>query len=114
MKVATVAEYKDGIESLPFRECLAALRTVILEEAPDAVECISYDIPTYKFGRTAVHMAAFSKHLSFFPGAIVEDFLAELEGFKVSKGTIQFTPDRPIPHDLVRRIVRARREQSAK
>ena len=54
--------------------------------------------------------AAFKNHCSLFPGGTAQDFADELSGFNISKGTIQFTPDSPIPEPQVRRIIRARVE----
>lgn len=94
----------------PFRGILRHLRAVIREEAPDATEAIGYGIPTFKLEGNLVHFAAFRNHMSFFPGSTAhnETLKDELKGYKLAKGTIQFTPDRPLPDDLVRRIVRLR------
>jgi len=89
------------------RAALEHLRQVILSAAPGAVEGISYGIPTFKVkGKDFAHLAAASKHLSFHPGDVLGTFGAELAAFSTSKGTVRFTPERPIPDDLVRRIVR--------
>jgi len=85
---------------------LEAIRQTIHEVAPDAVEAISYAIPTFQLkGRNLVHFAAFKNHLSFFPtGSGVEAFQEELSAYHISKGTIQFPLDQPLPLDLIRRI----------
>lgn len=61
-------------------------------------------------GRILVYYAAFKAHCSLFPasGAVLAEFADELAGFVTSKGTVQFTPERPLPSDLVTRIVRRR------
>ena len=105
---ASIDEYLEGIESDDARSALQRLRKIIREEVPGATECISYEIPTFKFNKTIVCIAAYKKHCSFFPGHTVRDFLDELKDFKTSKGTIQFQPDKPIPEPLVRAILRAR------
>lgn len=94
----------------PFRAVLGHLREIIREEAPDAVETIGYGIPTFKLDGNLVHFAAFKNHMSFFPGSTAhnETLKADLAGYKLAKGTIQFTADKPLPDDLVRRIVRLR------
>jgi uncharacterized protein YdhG (YjbR/CyaY superfamily) len=94
------------------RPALQALRATIAAAAPDAVEGISYGIPGFKYrGKGLAWYADFKAHCSFFPGGTARNYRAELEGFRLSKGTIQFTPDHPIPADLVTRIVRDRMAQ---
>ena len=76
---------------------------------PDAVEVISYGIPAFKRKRILVWFAAFAKHCSLFPtGRVIEDFKDELAGFTISKGTIQFPLDKPLPTALIKKIVKAR------
>lgn len=107
-KAVTVDEYLARLEWEQGRAALERLRAVIREEAPDAQECISYGMPGYKQNGYLLGFAAFKNHCSLFPGGTAQDFSEELSGFKTSKGTIQFTPENPIPDSLVRRIVRAR------
>lgn len=92
------------------REVLEKLRRTIQSIAPDAVETISYQIPTFKLnGRMLVSFAAFAEHCSFFPGAgPIELHENELKSFPTSKGTVRFTPDKPIPASLVKKLVKAR------
>ncbi|ATQ42290.1 iron chaperone [Caulobacter mirabilis] len=91
----------------PYQAALRRLRAVILSAAPDAVEGISYGIPTFKVGGKAVaHLGAAARHCSFYPGAVMDAFAEELAGFSTSKGTVRFAPDAPPSDDLVRRIVR--------
>lgn len=88
------------------RAALSHLRTVILSAAPEAVESISYGIPTFKVkGKAVAHLGAAVKHCAFYPGAVGEAFAEELAAFSTSKGTIRFQPAAPLPDDLVRRIV---------
>lgn len=104
-----VDDYLAGIQE-PFGTVLLHLRGVIRAAAPDAVEGIGYGIPTYRLNGNLVHFAAFTNHMSFFPGSTAhnEALKAELAGYKISKGTIQFTPENPLPDDLVTRIVKLR------
>jgi uncharacterized protein YdhG (YjbR/CyaY superfamily) len=91
------------------QDLMHVLRSVIHEEAPDAVERIAYGMPTFAQHGNICHFAAFKKHIGFFPGANgIAMFLNEMTGFKTSKGTIQFPYDQAMPLDLVRRIVRFR------
>lgn len=94
----------------PMRVVLEALRQVIKSAAPEAEELISYRIPTYKFKGPLVHFAAFKNHCSLITvnKSIVTDFEAELKLFKITGTTIQFTPEKPLPADLVTKIVMAR------
>ena len=106
----TIDEY---IELFPknVRDILEQLRRVIKESAPSVEERISYGIPTFDLnGRHLVHFAAYKKHVSLFPGGSsgIEAFKKELSSFKTRTGTIQFPLDKPIPFDLVRKIVKFR------
>ena len=92
------------------RAALERLRHTIKSVVPEAVEVISYDIPTFKLnGRMLVSYAAFAEHCSFFPGAgPVEEHKSALRSFPTSKGTIRFTTDRPLSKALVTKLVKTR------
>ena len=114
-RAKSIEEYLGHIESPNARAALLALRATIRDEAPDAEEVISYGLPAFKQNGILVWYAAFKNHCSLFAGTLVADFADELKDYKTSKGTIQFTPDHPLPEPLVRAIVRARMaENSAK
>jgi uncharacterized protein YdhG (YjbR/CyaY superfamily) len=85
----------------------AAIRSAV---PPDATEAISYGIPTFKYKGGLVAFAAFSKHCSFFPMsyAVMGMFTKELKAFQVSKGTIRFPLNKPLPAALVKKMVKAR------
>lgn len=102
----TVDEYMAAIENAEFRAALEDLRNLIREELPNAEERISYGMPSYKLKGSICHFAAFAKHCSFFPGGVALDYAVELAGHKLSKGTIQFTPDKPLNPELVRKMIR--------
>lgn len=88
---------------------LSALREAILEEAPSATEKIAYGIPTFCLGGNLVHFAAYKSHIGFYPTSSgVDAFRAELAPYKLSRGTIQFPLDAPLPMDLIKRITRFR------
>ena len=95
---------------------LQELRVVIHAEAPEAVEKIAYQMPTFYLHGNLVHFAAFKNHISLFPAPSgIEAFRDDLAIYATSKGTIQFPLGQPIPFDLVRRIVRFRvQENTAK
>jgi uncharacterized protein YdhG (YjbR/CyaY superfamily) len=92
------------------RAALQKLRRAIHAAAPGAEECISYQIPAFRFeGRMLVWFAAASKHCSFFPGAHpIAVHRRELAPYKTSKGTIRFQPDEPLPAALVRKLIKTR------
>lgn len=104
----TVDEYLAAVPSDEAREALMELRSLIKEIVPDAQECISYGIPSYKRKGYLCGFAAFKNHCSFFPGGTVQDYADQLQDYKISKGTIQFQPDKPIPSSLLRTIILAR------
>jgi len=95
------------------RLALEELRAAIREAAPDAVETMSYAIPTFdQKGRHLVHFAGYERHIGFYPGADgIAVFAPELAGFKSAKGSVQFPLGRPLPLDLVRRITAYRVER---
>ncbi|HYZ10430.1 MAG TPA: DUF1801 domain-containing protein [Actinomycetota bacterium] len=93
------------------RAALEELRATIRKAAPTATEGFSYGIPAFRLeGRPLVSYAALKNHCSFFPmsPAVIEAHREELEPYDTAKGTIRFTPDRPIPAALVRKLVKAR------
>ena len=109
---ATVDEY---MEALPEKEraVLGDLRKTIRAAAPKADEQISYGMPGYKYHGMLVYFSAFKNHCSFFPGSsMLEVFGKEVEKYKTSKGTLQFTVDKPLPASLVKKIVKERMKQN--
>lgn len=90
----------------PVRKHLEDLRTVISKAAPGAEETISYGMPAFRLRGTLVYFAAQSKHIGFYPTpSAIEAFKNELSGFKCSKGAVQFPYDKPLPYDLITRMV---------
>ncbi len=111
----TIDEY---IKLFPqnIQSILEELRQTIHETAPNAKETISYGMPAFKQKKVLVYFAAFKNHIGFFPTASgIEAFKNELTPYKWSKGAIQFPLDKPLPLDLIKRIVEFRvREDSQK
>ncbi len=104
----TVDEY---IATFPknMQSILQELRQVIRESAPEAEETISYQMPAFKLNGILVWFAAFKNHIGFFPkSSAIAAFKEELSDYELSKGTIRFPLDKPIPFDLVRKIVQYR------
>jgi len=91
-------------------EAFTKLREVVRAALPaDAVETISYRIPAFKHDGVLVWFAAFSNHCSLFPtAAVIESFKEELKGFSISKGTVHFPNDEPLPTGLIKKLVKAR------
>ncbi|MCI4350307.1 MAG: DUF1801 domain-containing protein [Thermoplasmata archaeon] len=110
----TVDEY---LARLPpkYRAALRGLRKTIRGAAPDAVEVISYQMPAFRHHGMLVYYAAFSDHASLFVASaqVRRKFSAELKPYESGKGTLHFTPEKPLPDDLVRRIVRARAAENS-
>jgi uncharacterized protein YdhG (YjbR/CyaY superfamily) len=96
------------------RAVLEELRALIRAYAPDATETISYAIPTFDFnGGHLVHFAGYPKHVGFYPtGRGIEAFKDELAAYKSGKGSVQFPLGKPLPTDLIRRIVEFRVAES--
>lgn len=93
------------------RDALEKLRRTIRLAAPSAEECISYQLPAFRLdGRVLVAFGARPGHCAFYPmsPATLDAHRAALEGYETSKGTIRFSPDKPLPAGLVRQLVRAR------
>lgn len=112
-RIQTIDAY---IRSFPLevQEKLRLLRTWISFCAPEATEKISYGIPTFYFRGNLIHFAAFKHHIGLYPGADgVAHFRERLiaEGYRISKGTIQFPNDMPISKELVMEIVKYRYAQ---
>jgi len=105
----TVDEYLAGVPE-PACTTLKKIRAVIRSTVPETTETISYRIPVFKHrGRPLLWFAAFSDHCSLFPGAsVIAAFKDELKDFAVSKGTLHFPVDEPLPANLVKKLLKAR------
>ncbi|MGN6342575.1 MAG: iron chaperone [Ginsengibacter sp.] len=85
---------------------LQQVRLKIKELAPRAEEAISYGIPTFKLNGNLVHFAAFKNHIGLYPTPSgLEEFEKELSPYKQGKGSVQFPLDKPLPLDLIGKIV---------
>jgi uncharacterized protein YdhG (YjbR/CyaY superfamily) len=91
------------------QKILEKLRKTIQEIAPEAEETINYGIPTFKLNGNLVFFAAFKNHIGFYPtSSAIDAFKKELSPYKHAKGSVQFPIDKPIPFDLVTKIVKYR------
>jgi uncharacterized protein YdhG (YjbR/CyaY superfamily) len=106
----SVDQYLAGVPE-PARSTLNKIRSTIRSAVPsEATEAISYGIPTIKYKGSLVAFAAFSKHCSLFPMsyAVMATLKDQLKRFEVSKGTIRFPVDKPLPATLLKKVVKAR------
>jgi uncharacterized protein YdhG (YjbR/CyaY superfamily) len=109
-KSKTVDEYLAGVNA-DHRDALQQLRETIHTVAPKAEECISYGIPAFRLnGRSLVFFGAWANHCAFYPGSsnMLKKFRNELRNFQTSKGTLRFSPDKPMPVALVKKLLKAR------
>lgn len=107
-KFQTVDEYISTFSGKT-KEFLKNMRAAIKKAAPDAEEVISYNIPAFKLQGMLVWYAGYKAHVGFYPrSSVIDLFKKELEGYKLSKGTIQFPLDQPLPFGLITRIVKLR------
>ena len=104
----TIDEYIGTFPS-NIQDVLQELRQTIRKAAPEAEETISYQIPTFRLNGNLVHFGAFKNHIGFFPTSSgIRAFKKELSRYEVSKGTVRFPMDKPLPLSLVSRIVKFR------
>lgn len=109
-KPKTVDEYLAGVDA-DHRDALQKLRQAIHAAAPMAEECISYGIPAFRLnGRSLVFFGAWANHCAFYPGSsnTLKKFRNELRNFQTSKGTLRFSPDKPMPVALVKKLLKTR------
>lgn len=109
-KVNSIDEYISTCD-VAVQAVLRELRQVIKSQAPEAMEKISYGMPTFYLNGNLVHFAAQKRHIGFYPTpSAIEKFREDFEayGFKYSKGAVQFPIGKVLPWELIERIVRFR------
>ena len=96
------------------RMALEHIRAVVKQAAPEAQEALVYGVPGFKQNGGLVCYAAFKNHCGFYPMSpiVIDALKVELAGFETAKGTVRFTPDRPIPDALIAEIVRRRIDEN--
>jgi uncharacterized protein YdhG (YjbR/CyaY superfamily) len=111
----TIDDYIAGFPG-DVQAILQQIRQTIRQAAPDAQEKISYQMPAFTLKGNLVYFGAFKNHIGFYPiPSGVEAFKEELSAYEQGKGSVQFPLDKPIPYDLISRIVKFRvRENLAK
>jgi uncharacterized protein YdhG (YjbR/CyaY superfamily) len=99
----------------PAHSTLQKVRVAIRSALPpSATETISYKIPAFRHGEVVIWFAAFADHCSLFPtGRVIDTFKDDLKSYTLSKGTIQFPTDKPLPASLIKKMVKARLAQIA-
>jgi uncharacterized protein YdhG (YjbR/CyaY superfamily) len=103
------------IEAFPaeVQKALREIRSAVRRAAPQAKEKISYKMPAFELYGNLVYFAAFKKHVGFYPtphGMVAYE--KELAGYKQGKGSVQFPLDRPMPLELIEKIVATRVEEN--
>lgn len=96
------------------RDVLSRIRDRAIEIVPDAEQGMSYGMAALRYrGRPLISVRATAKHLSVFPFSpeVVDSVAGDLPGYSLSKGTIRFSAEKPLPDDVVTRIVVARRDE---
>jgi uncharacterized protein YdhG (YjbR/CyaY superfamily) len=97
-----IATFPDDVQ-----QKLQQLRKTVLATAPQARETIGYGMPTFILEGNLIHFAAFKNHIGLYPGpSVIEAFKNALSGYKLSKGTVQFPLDQPLPLETIVGIVR--------
>lgn len=110
-KVSTVDEY---IKTFPkdVQIALEKVRQTIKKAAPNATEAISYGIPTFKLDGNLVLFGGYKTHIGFYPAPMgINAFKKEVAVYESGKGTLKFPLDKPIPYELVSKIVKFRVEE---
>ena len=99
-----IADFPETTQKL-----LDQLRATIKKAAPKATESISYMMPAYKYEGALVYFGGYKKHIGFYPmPAAITAFKKELSAYNLTKGTIQFPLDKPLPLSLITKIVKFR------
>lgn len=111
-------DVNEYIESFPdnVKESLGRIRRIIVACAPDVEETMAYNMPAYRtYGKPLVYFAGFSNHIGLYatPSGHSE-FADELSGYRHGKGSVQFPIDKPIPYDLINRMVIFRVKENRK
>ncbi len=114
MSAEEVDEYLRGLDERK-RATLEQLRQTILAIIPDAEQGLSYRVPAFRVnGKTVAGFAAFKDHLSYLPfsGSILDQLEDELAGFEMTKSSLHFPVDRPLPKPLVEKLISLRLAQA--
>jgi uncharacterized protein YdhG (YjbR/CyaY superfamily) len=113
-KPETIDEYLATLSD-DKRRALEKLRKAIRAAAPQAEECISYQLPAFRQKRLLVAFGATANHCTFYlmSSTTVETHKKDLAKYETSKGTVHFQADEPLPDTLVRKLVKTRLAENA-
>jgi uncharacterized protein YdhG (YjbR/CyaY superfamily) len=108
--MTTIDEYIAQFQP-EIQEILQRIRVSVHEVAPEALESISYKMPSFSLnGRRLAYFAVFKNHIGFYPAPVgIEEFKEELSAYKQGKGSVQFPLNKPIPFDLIKKILQFRK-----
>jgi uncharacterized protein YdhG (YjbR/CyaY superfamily) len=107
-EIKTIDAYIMGFEP-EIQKTLNEIRNFIKTEVPEATEKISYGMPTFYLNGNLVHFAAFKDHYGFFPNPSgIDAFEKELLPYRTGKGTLRFPLDKPIPWDIIQKVIQFR------
>lgn len=112
-----IREVDEYISKFPdeIGDILKRLREVIRQNAPNAKEAMSYGVPAFQLKGNLVLYAAFKNHIGLYPTpSAIKEFKKELVNYETSEGTIKFQLNKPLPFDLIKRIVRFRVNENLK
>jgi len=110
-QIANIDEYISGFPEKT-QKILERIRITIKDAAPDAFETIKYSMPTFVFKGNLIHFAAYKSHIGMYPVPEGDSELSkELSVYKTEKSTLRFPLDKPIPLDLISRIIKLRVKQ---
>jgi uncharacterized protein YdhG (YjbR/CyaY superfamily) len=105
-----IAQFPEGVKQI-----LLKIRALIKELAPDATEKISYQMPGFYLNGMLVWFAGHEKYIGFYPtGSGIEAFKSQISEYKSSKGAVQFPLNKPIPYELIRKMVKFRIAENLK
>lgn len=103
-----IADFPEDVQ-----QRLQTIRETIHKAAPEATEDIKYGIPTFILNGNLVHFGGYKNHIGFYPAPMgIEAFQEEAAQYQAGKGTLQFPLDKPMPLDLIERIVKYRVEKN--
>ena len=110
----TITDFINLQSDPKIREILEKVYKTIREAIPEAEECISWNMPTFRKGKNIIHFAPAKKHLGIYPGPeAIETYAHKLEGYNTSKGAIQFPYNKDVPYDLIAEIAKWSYEHNA-
>ncbi len=113
-KPVTVSDYLKAVPA-DQRKALEQLRKTIKAAAPSAEELVSYGMPAFKYaGRLLVAYAAFKEHCSFFvcSGSFLNNYKEEVAKYGGTKSCLHFTPEKPLPTTLIKKMVKERMKEN--